>query len=338
MRGLYGLMMTSSRVADASVRYVGATELAELVPFMDAVEALRAAFHERDGAASPLRTQVTLPQGELLFMPSFATAGVGVKLVAIQPENPARGLPFIQGVFVLFSGRTLRPEVVIDGSALTTLRTAAVSALATRHLAREDAARLVVFGAGVQATAHVAAMCAVRPVEHVSIVDPNDARAQALVSALRERGMDAVRSTAVAVSNADLICTCTTSPQPVFAGRDAPGGVHINAVGAYKHDRRELDSDVLARATIVVDNREAALAEAGDLLMAISEGSLRPSAIAGDLSDVVRGAIRRRTAEELTVFKSVGLALEDLVVARAAYGRMAGHDGGGPTVNDQAAV
>jgi ornithine cyclodeaminase/alanine dehydrogenase-like protein (mu-crystallin family) len=321
--------MTGSAVPGASVPYLGARELGELVPFLEAVDALQSAFENDDGRASPVRTSVSVPQGELLLMPGFGTAGVGVKLVAIQPQNPANGLPLIQGVFVLFSGRTLRPEMVLDGAALTTLRTAAVSALVTRHLAREDAKRLVVFGAGVQATAHIDAMCAVRSIERISIVAPSDTRADALVSALRARDLNAARSTPDAVSEADLICTCTTSSQPVFAGKDASRGVHVNAMGAYKDDQREVDGDLLGRATVVVDSREAALVEAGDLIIAFSEGSLHPSAIAGDLSDVVRGTVRRRTAEELTVFKSVGFAFEDLVVARTAYARMAGRDEGG---------
>ena len=308
------------------VRYVG-RELAELLSVSEVVDALARAFGGEPTGSSPLRTSVTVPRGELLIMPAFGEAGLGVKLVVIAPENPARGLPLIDGLFVLFSEDTLRPELVVDGAALTTLRTGAVSALVARHLAREDASRLVVFGAGVQAAAHVDAMCSVRAVERVSIVAPTNERAGPLVAALRARGIDAQRSDPAAVRSADLICTCTTSTVPVFRGAEVAPGAHVTAVGAYRPDMREVDGDLLARATVVVDSREAALAEAGDVLIALEEGALEPSQIVGEIQDVVTGRVSRRTKDEITVFKSVGFAFEDLVVAHAVYERLVDRGG-----------
>ncbi len=288
----------------------------------DAIEALGQAFAGEISGATPVRSSMGFPRGELLMMPAFGSLGVGVKLVVVAPENPARGLPLIEGLFVLFSPDTLRPELAIDGAALTTLRTGAVSALVARHLAREDAHRLVVFGAGTQAAVHVEAMCAVRPVEHVSIVAPSAGPAEKLVEEVQARGLHAQRAAARSVGSADLICTCTTSAVPLFRGADVAPGAHVTAMGAYRPDTREVDGDLLARAVVVVDSRDAALAEAGDLLIALDEGALKLSDIAGELPDVVTGRVKRRTDDEITVFKSVGFAFEDLVVAHAAYIRL----------------
>ncbi|MEA2292014.1 MAG: hypothetical protein QOF17_1034 [Solirubrobacteraceae bacterium] len=250
-------------------------------------------------------------------MPAHGAAGLGVKLVTLNPGNPARGLPFIHGVYVLFDRTGLVPEAVLDGTALTAIRTAAVSALATEHLARPDAARAVVFGAGAQARVHAHAMCAVRPVADVAIVGRDPVRAEALVAELRGAGLPARVGDAGALAEADIVCACTTSATPLFDGALLPDGVHVNAVGAYRADLRELDDAAMTRGLVAVETRAAALAEAGDVVQAIAAGALAAADLV-ELRELLAGAAGRTSREQVTVFKSVGLALEDLAVARAA--------------------
>jgi ornithine cyclodeaminase len=301
-------------------RFIGEAELVAALSWTEAVSALEAAFAagRQDG---PARSHLHVPDGELLLMPAASAEGAGVKLVTLAPGNAQRGLPFIQGVYVLFEPGTLTPAAILDGAALTTLRTAAVSALATTHLARADARRLVVFGAGTQARAHVDAVRAVRPIEHVAIVGRDPARAAELVSALSADGLDAVGAGPEAVADADIVCTCTTSRVPVFDAAALPPGVHVNAIGAYRSDMRELPAEALRHALLVVETRASALHEAGDVLLAIADGALAEGDVRHELAEVVRGTVRRETREQVTIFKSVGLALEDLALAAAAARR-----------------
>jgi ornithine cyclodeaminase/alanine dehydrogenase-like protein (mu-crystallin family) len=292
------------------VRVLDAAALRAALPWPRAIAALKAAFRDEDPGATPPRSHLAVPGGELLLMPAHGAAGLGVKLVTLAPGNPAQGLPFIHGAYVLFSAGELVPEALLDGTELTAIRTAAVSALATETLARPDARALVVFGAGTQARAHVEAMRAVRPIDSVAIVGRDPARARALAD---ELGAEVAGPEAVA--GADLVCTCTTSAEPLFDGAWLAPGTHVNAIGAYRPDLRELDEIAMRRATVVVETRAAALAEAGDVIGA----GLEPDRLI-ELGDVVRGAAGRPDRDAITVFKSVGLALEDLAVARAALG------------------
>lgn len=303
--------------------YVGTDELARLVPMVAAIDALAAAFAATD-ATNPPRAHVQVPHGDLLLMPAASSAGIGVKLVTVTPDNPSRDLPLIHGLYVLFAPGTQAPVLAIDGAAMTALRTAAVSALATRHLAREDSTHLVVFGAGTQARAHVRAMRAVRPIERVTVVSRTQASAGHLAEALHADGIEASTDGPSVVERADVICVCTTSDQPVIAGGQLPAGVHINAVGAYRPDARELDTAVLQRGRIVVEQRAAALAEAGDLCIPIADGALTADDIVADLHQVVTGTHVRRTPADITVFKSVGMAIEDLAIAAEAANARAG--------------
>ncbi|HUG88517.1 MAG TPA: ornithine cyclodeaminase family protein [Actinomycetota bacterium] len=300
---------------------IDAALLSQLLPMSAAVDALEAAFAGTLPEA-PLRSHVGAGEGDLLLMPAVSDQGVGVKLVTVNPGNPARGLPLVQGVYVLFAPGTLEPVAIVDGAALTGIRTAAVSGLATRHLARPDARGLVVFGAGTQARAHLEAMTAVRPIERFTVVSRAPEPAEALAELGRTLGLAAGTGEPSAVGEADIVCTCTTSASPVFAGGDLRPGAHVNAVGAYTPETRELDAETLRRGRVVVETREAALAEAGDLLLAIEEGAFTAEDVAADLSEVVRGAQVRASDQDVTVFKSVGVAFEDLVVARAAVDRL----------------
>lgn len=300
---------------------IEADELARLLPMRAAIDALHAGFGADRLPEAPLRTHVETDAGALYLMPAFGAAGVGIKLVTLTASNPERGLPFIHAMYVLFQAATQAPVAIIDGSALTALRTAAVSGLATRLLAREDARRLVIYGAGVQARAHLDAMRAVRPIEEVVVASRSSGRAHSLVAEATSLGLRATVGEPGSERDADIVCTCTTSKIPVVAGAGLPDGVHVNAVGAYLPTMREIDTDGVRRAKVVVETREAALAEAGDLLIPIAEGGIGEDHVVADLAEVVRGAPVRGSADDITLFESVGVAFEDLIVARAAVDR-----------------
>lgn len=297
----------------SGVPYLDAAGLGRLVSMQDAVEALERTFAAGD-VAVPQRSHLPAGPGELLVMPAWGPEGVGVKLVTVNPENRAAGKALVNGVYVLFSPDSLEPVLMIDGAAVTALRTPAVSALATRHLARPDASRLVVFGTGTQARGHVEAMRAVRDVGPVVVVGRSDPAP--FVESLRDGGVDARAGRPEDVAEADLVCTCTTSSTPVFDGALLPRGAHVNAVGAYKPGTRELDDATIRRAAVYVEDRDAALAEAGDVVQPISSGVLDASSLR-DLRELISDGAPE--GADVTVFKSVGLASEDLAVAAAAF-------------------
>lgn len=297
-------------------RWIDAAALRRALPVRAAVDALESAFRDLDPSAMPLRSHLDTPAGGLLLMPAVDAFGLGVKLVTLTPDNPDRGLPFVQAVYVLFDAETQAPAAVIDGASLTALRTASVSALATQLLARPDARRLVIFGAGVQAAAHLETMAAVRPFEDVVIVSRSGPSAEALAAGALAMGLRASTGDPQSVREADVLCTCTTSDTPVFDGTLLREGAHVNAVGAYRPQSRELDDAAVRDAGIVVETRDAACAEAGDLLQAFGEDTR--ARIDADLQEVVRGT---KVHGHHTVFESVGLAFEDLVVARTALTR-----------------
>lgn len=277
------------------VPYLDAVELCRLVPMSAAIEALERTFSAGD-VTVPQRSHLDVGAGDLLVMPAWGPRGVGVKLVTVNPSNPAAGRALINGVYVLFSADSLEPVLMIDGAAVTALRTPAVSALATKHLARPDASRLVVFGAGTQGEGHVEAMRAVREIESVVMVTRSE-------------------GTPAAVADADIVCTCTTSETPLFDGNLLKSGTHVNAVGAYKPRARELDDATMSRAAVYVEERDAAVAEAGDLVQAIESGALDEASVR-ELKDLLTNG---PADADVTVFKSVGLASEDLAIAAAAF-------------------
>ena len=304
-------------------RMVDAETLATILPMPGAIDALETGFREQDAGTAPLRGHVETPAGTLLTMPAAGEGGVGVKLVTLTPANPDRGVPFLHATYVLFHPETQAPEAVIDGAAMTALRTAAVSGLATRHLARPDAHRLLLFGAGVQARAHLEAMRAVRPVDHVVVVSRSPQPAEALAELARAAGLDARAGVPGDVAGADLVCTCSTSDAPLFDGSWLQPGTHVNAVGAYTPDSREVDTETVRRSRVVVEDRAVALAEAGDLLIPIGEGVVTAAHILADLSEVVRDERAvRGSLDDVTLFESVGMAFEDLIVARAVMEAM----------------
>ncbi|NUR82818.1 MAG: ornithine cyclodeaminase family protein [Nonomuraea sp.] len=300
------------------MNHLTAADLERLVPVRDAIglleEALRAGL---DPEETPARPGVDFPAGQLLMMPAVAGAYLGLKAVTIAPANPGRGLPRIQGTYLLFSADTMTPLATLDGIALTSLRTPAVSALAVSHLAEPDARHLVVFGSGPQAWGHILALREVRPLDRVTVVGRDPERAEALAGRARALGLTAAAGTADAVAEADLVACCTTAREPLFAGSAVRDGATVVAVGSHEPDARELDGDLVARARVVVEARAAALAEAGDVIIPIRHGTIATGHLAGNLAELVTGKVAIGAGPR--VFKSTGMAWEDLVVAAAAY-------------------
>jgi ornithine cyclodeaminase/alanine dehydrogenase-like protein (mu-crystallin family) len=255
-------------------------------------------------------------------MPSSWANAAGVKLATVAPANLERGLPRIQGVYVLFDGPTLAPTALIDGIALTSLRTAAVSALAVRRLAVAGASRLLVFGSGPQAWSHVMAVRELRSLDRVDVVARDPARLERFVARLRDAGMNAHAATGAAqVAAADVICCCTTAREPLFDGELVAAGATVVAVGSHEPDAREVDERLIGRAMVVVEARSAALREAGDVIQAIELGALAEASLT-TLAELVTGALSVPD-ERPRVFKSTGMAWEDVVVA-AELARRAG--------------
>nr|WP_329441692.1 ornithine cyclodeaminase family protein [Streptomyces sp. NBC_01426] len=288
-------------------------------------DALRAGL---DPETCPHRTALPVPGGELLLMPAAFGGYAGVKIAGVAPGNPARDLPRITGSYLLLDGPTLRPLALFDGAALTALRTPAVSALALRYLAPGDRpARMVLFGSGPQAYGHLEAVLAEREVADVVVVARDPAGAARLAAHARALGAAARTGTASAVAEADLIVCCTTARAPLFDGRLVAPGATVVAVGSHEPDARETDSALVRRAVVYVEARSAALREAGDLLVPEAEGLLGPGHVAGTLADLVAGRVPPPgRADSPRLFKSVGMAWEDLAVAAALF-RAAGASG-----------
>ncbi|MEU8270332.1 ornithine cyclodeaminase family protein [Sphaerisporangium sp. NPDC049002] len=307
----------------SALPYIDGDTLRRLVPMEHAVRALsEALLGGLDPEECPRRPVVDLPAGQLLLMPASYGRHAGIKVASVAPANPGRGLPRIQGTYLLFDGPSLTPLASMDGIALTSLRTPAVSALAARHLARPDARTLTVFGTGPQAWGHVEALRAVRPIEHVTVVARNLDGARDLAAHCSTLGLTATVGTAEGVAGADVIVCCTSAREPLFPGALVADGALVVAVGSHEPDARELDGDLMARATVVVESRTSALAEAGDVIMAIRSGLIGEGHLAGGLAELVNGAVEPGSGPR--VFKSVGMAWEDLVVAAAAHDAWAG--------------
>ncbi|HEX2103955.1 MAG TPA: ornithine cyclodeaminase family protein [Solirubrobacteraceae bacterium] len=309
------------------IPFLDAGTVASLLGPTDAIDALEAALRAGlDPEADPPRAAVPAGagHGELLLMPSSSAGAVGVKLVSVAPENAARGLPRVQGVYVLFDADTLAPAALVDGIALTNVRTAAVSALAVRHLAAGDARRLLVFGTGPQAWAHVGALRAVRPVEHVDVVARDRGRLEAFAGRCEAAGLSAAVATDAdaAVRAADLVVCATTAREPLFDSDGVADHATVVAIGSHEPDAREVDEGLLARATVVVEARTAALREAGDVIAAVRARRCAPEAL-HPLDALVRGEVEVQPGYP-RLFKSTGMAWEDAVLAAALHARAGG--------------
>ncbi len=297
------------------------------------VEALRHGF--REAIVTPVRHHHPMPRaGEddamLLLMPAWSDgrdgladdAVTGVKIVSVVPGNAERGLASVVGTYVLMSGASGAPLAVLDGTRLTLWRTAGASALAADYLARPDAKRLVTIGAGALAEHLIEAHTAIRPIEDVAIWNRSLGKAEALAERFAGRPfrVRAVADPEAAIRDADVVSTATMSTTPIVRGDWLKPGAHVDLVGGYTPAMREADDTAIARARVFVDTREGATREAGDITRPLASGVLTLERIVGDLADLCRGAVAGRGgADEITLFKSVGTALEDLVAARLVH-------------------
>ena len=301
-----------------------------LLPMTECIEIMSEALSAlaRGEVVQPLRTilKPSAVKGVLAMMPAFRAGDkpmFGLKAICVFPGNAAIGKDAHQGGVLLFSGETGEPLAMVNASAITSIRTAAVSAVATRRLARADASDLAIIGAGVQARSHLEAMASVRSIARARIASSRFEHARQFASELQTRfafPIKAVETGEAAVRGANLIVTATTSREPVIRREWISPGAHINAIGTYSPSAREIDTATMAASSLFVDRRESALNEAGDYLIAAKEGAIGPEHIRGELGEVLISARLGRTSpDEITIFKSLGLAIEDLAAAAHAY-------------------
>ncbi len=298
--------------------FLDAHALRDRVTPRRAVDALAAAL--RDGAApgqTPPRSRVELGGGELLLMPARVGPHAGIKVASVSPGNPARGLPRIQGLHLALDAETLAPLAVLDAVTLTMIRTAAVSALAVEHLAVPDARRLVVVGTGPQSVAHAEAVAAVRPIESVGVLGRAPDKVAAVVAQLAALGLAADPVDSSGLGAADVVACCTTAREPLFDSALLAEHAMVVAIGSHEPDAREVDTALVRRAAVVVESRESALREAGDVILAITDGVPESDAIAATLPELVRGDAKLPSGIP-RLFKSVGEAWCDVVVAAVA--------------------
>ncbi len=293
-------------------------EIFERVDYGTAVRAVQNALATGlDPVRDFARQVLAVANGQLLLMPTEASDFVGIKVASVTPGNPALGRERIQGVYLLLDALTLTPITLFDGAAITTLRTPAVSAAAADYLAPAAVEHLVVFGSGPQAWGHIEAMRAIRSIDRVTIVARDQPRAELFAARVTASGLPAQVGTAADVATAQLIVCATTARTPLFDGSLVPADCCVVAVGSHETDARELDSALLARAQVVVEDPATAQREAGDVIIAVAEGVIAPHELV-PLRDIVTGTVAV-TAETPRVFKSTGMSWEDLVIATAVY-------------------
>jgi ornithine cyclodeaminase/alanine dehydrogenase-like protein (mu-crystallin family) len=298
------------------VKVLTAEQVAAASPYRDIVEALRLGF--REPAETPVRHHHDpLPSTTLLLMPAWTSKWTGLKVVTVKTDNPALGLPTVQGSYLLIDNATGAAVAMMDGTELTRRRTAAASALAADYLARPDASVHAIIGAGALAPHFARAHAAVRPLSKTFICNRSKDKAVAVAESLRNEGMNvAACDLEEACRQADVISGITSSQAPLIKGAWLKEGCHVDLAGAFKPVMRETDADVVARASVYVDTRDGALVEAGDLIQARDEGRFDFADVKGDLFDLCQGRARgRQSGREVTLFKSCGTALEDLATA-----------------------
>jgi ornithine cyclodeaminase len=307
-------------------------EIWRAVSMRDAIRVVKEGFVQfsKGKAAVPLRTSLAVERhsGTTLFMPAYLSrsGALGAKIVSVFPKNKKLHLPVIQAMVVLINPKTGEPLAAMDGTYLTALRTGAASGLATDLLSRKDSRVASVIGAGTQGRTQLEAICTLRILEKIWVYDADPAAARAFKKEMKTRGLPIpedirlAKTPAEAVRESDIICTATTSSKPVFSDADLKPGTHINAVGSYKPEMQEIPAETVGRAKIIVDSRAACLAEAGDIIIPLRRGLISEGNIHAEIGEVAAAAVPgRESAGELTLFKSVGLAVQDMAVAHLVY-------------------
>ena len=309
---------------------LNASEVRKALPMTAAIEAMKSAYAALSSgkAEVPLRIQLPVPpqEGVSLIMPAFVSAGdeaLAIKIVSVFPKNRAMGLPMINAAVLVLNPKTGIPQAILEGGALTAIRTGAASGAATDILARPDSKTAAIFGAGVQGRTQLEAVCSARSIETAWIFDVDSAQAAAFIAEIAGQGAipDDLRVALTpedALAEADIICAATTATSPVFPDQAIKPGAHINGVGSYTLEMIEIPPETAGRAKVFVDSRQTALEEAGELAAAISQGLLLPGDLT-ELGNVVNGKIPgRENAEQITFFKSVGVAVQDALAAQLA--------------------
>ena len=274
----------------------------------------------------PLRSFVPVAGGKggMGIMPGDTPSAFGAKLVSIFADNPARGLPMIQGCILLFDRESGAPAALIEGASVTGIRTAAASGAATHALAREDASVLALLGYGVQAATHLEAMRCVRPMREVRVWGPSLEKAERFATAHTDDdvAVTAVETAREAVRDADLVCAVSAASEPVIEGRRLADGCHVNLVGSHSPTTREADGETMGRARVFTEITDFAMKEAGDILLAIEEGFLTEGDLAGEIGAVIDGSVEgRRSEDEITLYKSLGNVAQDLAAASYIAGQ-----------------
>lgn len=311
---------------------LNADEVQKALPMKDAIEAMKQAYASlADGTAVvPLRTRLPIPNSDALslFMPAYVhtkdNKALAIKAVSLFPTNPARRLAYIQAAVLVFDPQTGRAIALLEGSTLTAIRTGAASGASIDLLARKDSKVAVIFGAGAQGRTQLKAACTARNIESVFIFDSDTDKAKAFSKEMAGRdrvpkNIHVATSSKEAIENSDIICTATTSSKPVFDDKDIKPGTHISAVGAYTPEMCEIPSETVLRARVFVDSRSACMEEAGDLIQPIRAGLFDESHIQAELGEVVSGQkLGRENEDQITFFKSVGIAVQDAMAAQVA--------------------
>jgi ornithine cyclodeaminase len=314
------------------IRVFTARDIDRALSMAEAVEVVKDAFVQLSlkKTQSPVRTSLNLkePGGAALVMPAYIeeSGALGAKMVTVLPWNPRANLPAVQGIVFLFDAATGSPLAILEGTHLTRFRTGAATGAATQVLSRPDSRTLAIFGAGGQAFFQVQGVLAARKIARIKVFDLLPEKADELIAGLRgdasghEIELLRAGTPAQALEGADIVVTATTSSRPVFDGRLLKEGMHINAIGAFKPEMQEVDEETIRRARIFVDSVEACLEEAGDVIIPMKKGLIQKVDILGELGEVVAGKKPGRgAAREITYFKSVGNAVQDVSVAQAVY-------------------
>jgi len=311
-------------MSDRKILFLAENDIKSVLSMKETIGLMRDAFSliSRGNVSTPLRTNINIPDHDAgaLFMPVHSVENdlICLKMVTVFKNNPQAGYPLIHALVILMDGKNGAPLAVMDGEFITALRTGAASGLASDLLARPDASILGIIGAGVQGQTQMAAVCEVRDIMKVIIMDKDSVIAERLSEyANTELKIDAeVNPGKNRISACDIICTATSSATPVFSDSDLKDGVHINAIGAYQPDKREIPGETIKRAKLVVDQRSACLSEAGDVIIPIREQLIDEDHIHAELGEIVIGRKNGRLDEsEITIFKSVGNAAQDLITA-----------------------
>lgn len=317
---------------EGSMLILTSADVRKALPMNEAIQAMKQAYASlSDGKAdAPMRTRLPIPAHDALslLMPAYVqtqdSEALAVKVVSLFPQNPSRGLAYIQAAVLVFDPESGRATALLEGSSLTAIRTGAASGAAIDLLARKDSSVVAIFGAGVQGRTQLEAACTARKIRTVYVFDSNPDKTRTFADEMGgvhsiPKDIRIAQSAQEACENADIICTATSSKTPVFQDKDVKPGTHISAVGAYTPEMQEIPAETVQRAKVIVDSRSASLEEAGDIIQPLRTGLFDESHIHAELGEIVLGRKTGRLSdEEITFFKSVGIAVQDAVAARTA--------------------